>query len=234
MIKNKKVKITELGFLPYSEAWDIQEEYFSNTITVRRQNRQLDSSILTENHLLLVEHPPVFTLGKSGKIDHLLLKEEVLKSKGIAFFKTNRGGDITFHGPGQLVGYPILDLDNFFTDIHKYLRYLEEIIIKTLSDFGLNSARSDGETGVWLDLGTPFARKICAMGVRASRWVTMHGFALNINTDLSYFDYIVPCGIQGKGVTSIAKELKREVDPSLVKAAVLKHFSEVFEVEIIN
>ena len=234
MIKNKKVKITELGFLPYSEAWDIQEEYFSNTIAVKRQNRQLDSSILTENHLLLVEHPPVFTLGKSGKIDHLLLKEEVLKSKGIAFFKTNRGGDITFHGPGQLVGYPILDLDNFFTDIHKYLRYLEEIIIKTLSDFGLNSTRSDGETGVWLDLGTPFARKICAMGVRASRWVTMHGFALNINTDLSYFDYIVPCGIQGKGVTSIAKELKREVDPSLVKAAVLKHFSEVFEVEIIN
>ena len=234
MIKNKKVKITELGFLPYSEAWDIQEEYFSNTIAVKRQNRQLDSSILTENHLLLVEHPPVFTLGKSGKIDHLLLKEEVLKSKGIAFFKTNRGGDITFHGPGQLVGYPILDLDNFFTDIHKYLRYLEEIIIKTLSDFGLNSARSDGETGVWLDLDTPFARKICAMGVRASRWVTMHGFALNINTDLSYFDYIVPCGIQGKGVTSIAKELNREVDPSLVKAAVLKHFSEVFEVEIIN
>jgi len=234
MIKNKKVKITELGFLPYSEAWDIQEEYFSNTIAVKRQNRQLDSSILTENHLLLVEHPPVFTLGKSGKIDHLLLKEEVLKSKGIAFFKTNRGGDITFHGPGQLVGYPILDLDNFFTDIHKYLRYLEEIIIKTLSDFGLNSARSDGETGVWLDLDTPFARKICAMGVRASRWVTMHGFALNINTDLSYFDYIVPCGIQGKGVTSIAKELKREVDPSIVKAAVLKHFSEVFEVEIIN
>ena len=234
MIKNKKVKITELGFLPYSEAWDIQEEYFSNTIAVKRQNRQLDYSILTENHLLLVEHPPVFTLGKSGKIDHLLLKEEVLKSKGIAFFKTNRGGDITFHGPGQLVGYPILDLDNFFTDIHKYLRYLEEIIIKTLSDFGLNSARSDGETGVWLDLDTPFARKICAMGVRASRWVTMHGFALNINTDLSYFDYIVPCGIQGKGVTSIAKELKREVDPSIVKAAVLKHFSEVFEVEIIN
>ena len=234
MIKNKKVKITELGFLPYNEAWDIQEEYFSNTIAVKRQNRQLDSSILTENHLLLVEHPPVFTLGKSGKIDHLLLKEEVLKSKGIAFFKTNRGGDITFHGPGQLVGYPILDLDNFFTDIHKYLRYLEEIIIKTLSDFGLNSARSDGETGVWLDLDTPFARKICAMGVRASRWVTMHGFALNINTDLSYFDYIVPCGIQGKGVTSIAKELKREVDPSIVKAAVLKNFSEVFEVEIIN
>mgnify|MGYP001300635775 FL=1 len=234
MNKNKKVKITELGFLPYNEAWDIQEEYFSNTIAVKRQNRKLASPILTENHLLLVEHPPVFTMGKSGKIEHLLLKEEVLKSKGIEFFKSNRGGDITFHGPGQLVGYPILDLDNFFTDIHKYLRYLEEIIIKTLLDFGLNSARSDGETGVWLDLDTPFARKICAMGVRASRWVTMHGFALNINTDLSYFDYIIPCGIKGKNVTSLAKELNKQIDPELVKASLLKYFSEIFEVEIIN
>jgi lipoyl(octanoyl) transferase len=234
MIKNKKVKITELGFLPYSEAWDIQEKYFSKTIAVKRKNRQLASPILTENHLLLVEHPPVFTLGKSGKIEHLLLKEEALKPKGIKFFKTNRGGDITFHGPGQLVGYPILDLDNFFTDIHKYLRYLEEIIIKTLLDFGLKSTRCDGETGVWLDLDTPFARKICAMGVRASRWVTMHGFALNINTDLSYFDYIVPCGIKGKMVTSLSKELNKQVDPELVKASLLKYFSEIFEVEIIN
>ena len=234
MIKNKKVKITELGFLPYSEAWDIQEEYFSKTIAVKGKNRQLASPILTENHLLLVEHPPVFTLGKSGKIEHLLLKEEALKPKGIKFFKTNRGGDITFHGPGQLVGYPILDLDNFFTDIHKYLRYLEEIIIKTLLDFGLNSTRGEGETGVWLDLDTPFARKICAMGVRASRWVTMHGFALNINTDLSYFDYIVPCGIKGKMVTSLSKELNKRVDPEIVKASLLKYFSEIFEVEIIN
>ena len=234
MIKNKKLKITELGFLPYNEAWDIQEQFFSNTIAVKRQNLKLTSPILTENHLLLVEHPPVFTLGKSGKIEHLLLKEEALKSKGIEFFRSNRGGDITFHGPGQLVGYPILDLDNFFTDIHKYLRYLEEIIIKTLLDFGINSARSDGETGVWLDLDTPFARKICAMGVRASRWVTMHGFALNINTDLSYFDYIIPCGIKGKKVTSLDKELNKQVDPGLVKASLLKYFSEIFEVEIID
>ena len=184
--------------------------------------------------MFIVEHPPVFTLGKSGKMEHLLINEEILKAKGIDFIKTNRGGDITFHGPGQLVGYPILDLDNFFTDIHKYLRCLEEMIIKTLSDFGLNGARSDGETGVWLDLDTSFARKICAMGVRASRWVTMHGFALNINTDLSYFDYIIPCGIKGKAVTSIAKELKHEVDTTEVKEAILKHFSEIFGVEIVN
>ena len=163
------------------------------------------------NHLCILKHthPPVFTIGKSGKMEHLLLKEKELEAKGISFFKTNRGGDITFHGPEQIVGYPILDLDNFFTDIHKYLRFLEEVIIRTLSDYGLHGARSDGETGVWLDLDTPFARKICAMGVRASRWVTMHGFALNVNTDLSYFDHIVPCGIQGKGVTSMSKELKK-------------------------
>jgi len=234
MNKNKKVKITELGLLPYSQAWELQEEYFSNTIAIKKQNRNSHDPILTQNHMLIVEHPPVFTLGKSGKMEHLLINEEILKAKGIDFIKTNRGGDITFHGPGQLVGYPILDLDNFFTDIHKYLRCLEEMIIKTLSDFGLNGARSDGETGVWLDLDTSFARKICAMGVRASRWVTMHGFALNINTDLSYFDYIIPCGIKGKAVTSIAKELKHEVDTTEVKAAILKHFSEIFGVEIVN
>ena len=165
---------------------------------------------------------------------HLLLKEKQLKTKGISFYKTNRGGDITFHGPGQIVGYPLLDLDNFFTDIHKYLRCLEEVIIKSLADFGIHGARSDKETGVWLDLNTPYARKICAMGVRASRWVTMHGFALNVNTELSYFDYIIPCGIQGKGVTSLAQELKNQVDEQEVKNRLLKHFTEVFEAEIIN
>ena len=179
-------------------------------------------------------HPPVFTIGKSGKMEHLLLNENELTAKRISFFRTNRGGDITFHGPGQIVGYPILDLDNFFTDIHKYLRCLEEVIIKTLFDFGINGARSDRETGVWLDLNTPFARKICAMGVRASRWVTMHGFALNVNTDLSYFDYIVPCGIQGKGVTSLANELNEQVNEKEVKDKLIKHFAEVFEAVIIS
>ena len=184
--------------------------------------------------LFFVTHPPVFTMGKSGKMEHLMLDENELTAKSISFFRTNRGGDITFHGPGQIVGYPILDLDNFFTDIHKYLRCLEEVIIKTLFDFGINGARSDRETGVWLDLNTPFARKICAMGVRASRWVTMHGFALNVNTDLSYFDYIVPCGIQGKGVTSLANELNEQVNEKEVKDKLIKHFTEVFEAVIIN
>jgi lipoyl(octanoyl) transferase len=182
----------------------------------------------------LVTHPPVFTIGKSGKMEHLLLNKKELEAKGISFYRTNRGGDITFHGPGQIVGYPILDLDNFFTDIHKYLRYLEEVIIRTLSSYGLQGARSVSETGVWLDLDTPFARKICAMGVRASRWVTMHGFALNVNTDLSYFDHIVPCGIQGKGVTSLAQELKKSLDTQEVKDRLLTHFSEIFETEIVS
>ncbi len=177
--------------------------------------------------------PPVITLGKSGAIDHLLLNEEQLQDRGIEYFKTNRGGDITFHGPGQVVGYPILDLENFFTDIHKYLRLLEEMVILTLKDFGLEGTRSPGETGVWLDVGTPFARKICALGVKASRWVTMHGFAFNVNTDLAYFDYIVPCGIQGKGVTSLKAELKKEISLKEVKEKLAKHFQNLFEAEFI-
>ncbi len=233
-MKNKRIKVVDWGSLSYSEAWDRQEEYFSQIIAHEKENRSLEQPFPTDNYLFLVEHPPVFTLGKSGKMEHLLLKEKELNAKGISFFKTNRGGDITFHGPGQIVGYPLLDLDNFFTDIHKYLRYLEEVIIKTLADYGIKSARSDGETGVWLDLDTPFARKICAMGVRASRWVTMHGFAFNINTDLSYFDYIVPCGIRGKGVTSLAQELKKKVNEQEVKDKLLNHVTEIFEIEIIN
>jgi lipoyl(octanoyl) transferase len=180
-----------------------------------------------------VEHPHVYTLGKSGDIDNLLVDEKVLAEKEATFYKINRGGDITYHGPGQIVGYPILDLDNFFTDIHKYLRLLEEMVILTLAEYGLKADRSQGETGVWLDVGTPFARKICAMGVRASRWVTMHGFALNVNADLGYFDLMIPCGIKGKAVTSLNVELgQKEVSMDEVKEKLLKHFSQLFEAEI--
>ncbi|MDA8871517.1 lipoyl(octanoyl) transferase LipB [Flavobacteriaceae bacterium] len=231
MKKNKIVKVLDLGFKPYAESLTIQEDYFNQIIDLKRSNRNKERQDLTDNYLLWVEHPPVFTLGKSGKIEHLLVDQAALEQKGIQFFKTNRGGDITFHGPGQLVAYPIFDLDNFFTDIHKYLRFLEEAIIKTLEEFGLSATRSPGETGVWLDEGTPFARKICAMGVRASRWVTMHGLALNLNTDLSYFDHIVPCGIQGKGVTSLAKELGKPVDAESVKEKLKLHLGSLFEIE---
>ena len=230
--KNKTIQLIELGLKPYQEVLAFQEKLFNQTIAIKRANRNQQQQTPTENYLLWVEHTPVITLGKSGKSDHLLLDENQLKKKGIEYYPTNRGGDITFHGPGQLVGYPILDLDNFFTDIHKYLRFLEEAIILTLEEFGLKGARSDGETGVWLDVGTPFARKICAMGVKASRWVTMHGFALNINTDLSYFEYIVPCGIQGKAVTSLEKELGRNVTFEEVKTKLKVHFADLFEAEM--
>ena len=232
MKKNKKVKIIDLGQKSYSESLKIQEGYFNAIIELKRSNRKKETSIPTDNYLLWVEHPPVFTLGKSGKMEHLLLNQQTLVNKGIEFYKTNRGGDITFHGPGQLVVYPILDLDNFFTDIHKYLRYLEEAVIGTLKEYGLKAKRSPGETGVWLDVGTPFARKICAMGVRASRWVTMHGLALNLNIDLGYFDHIVPCGIKGKGVTSLAKELGKEIDIELVKQKLKIHLGNLFDAQL--
>jgi lipoyl(octanoyl) transferase len=230
--KNKTIQLIELGLKSYQEALAVQEKLFNQTIGIKRANRNQKKQTPTENYLLWVEHTPVITLGKSGKSEHLLLDENQLNEKGIEYYPTNRGGDITFHGPGQLVGYPILDLDNFFTDIHKYLRFLEEAIILTLEEYGLKGARSDGETGVWLDVGTPFARKICAMGVKASRWVTMHGFALNINTDLSYFEYIVPCGIQGKAVTSLEKELGRNVPFEEVKTKLKVHFAHLFEAEM--
>ncbi|MDG1653354.1 MAG: lipoyl(octanoyl) transferase LipB [Flavobacteriaceae bacterium] len=229
MKKNKKVKIIDLGRKSYGESLAVQEKYFNDIIELKRANRRNGTSEPTNNFLLWVEHPPVFTLGKSGKIEHLLVDQQALAEKGIEFFQTNRGGDITFHGPGQIVGYPIFDLDNFFTDIHKYLRFLEQAVIDTLTEYGLEATRSEGETGVWLDVGTPFARKICAMGVRASRWVTMHGFALNVNTDLSYFNHIVPCGIQGKGVTSLAKELGGEVNTDEVKQKLIKNLGILFE-----
>mgnify|MGYP003650837368 FL=1 len=230
---NKKVHVQDLGLKDYKETWDYQEQLFKDTLDLKIRNRREELNLETPNHFLFVEHPHVYTLGKSGDISNLLADEKVLADKGATFYKINRGGDITYHGPGQIVGYPILDLDNFFTDIHKYLRFLEEMVILTLAEYGIKSERSPGETGVWLDVGTPFARKICAMGVRASRWVTMHGFALNVNADLGYFDMMIPCGIKGKAVTSLNVELgKKEVDMAEVKQKLLKHFQILFEAEI--
>ena len=230
---NKKIKVTDLKNFPYQPAWDLQEKLLKEIVDLKIANRKNETQLPTPNYFLWVEHPPVITLGKSGAIDHLLLNEEQLLARGIEYFKTNRGGDITFHGPGQVVGYPILDLENFFTDIHKYLRLLEEMVILTLKDYGIEGSRSEGETGVWLDVGTPFARKICAMGVKASRWVTMHGFALNVNTDLAYFNHIVPCGIQGKGVTSLQAELKRQIPLVEVRDKLSAHFQILFDAEFI-
>ena len=227
---NKQVIIKYLGNKDYKETWDYQESLFEEIVAQKTNNKANGTTLPTTNYFLFVEHPHVYTLGKSGHIENLLIDEEGLKNKGASFYKINRGGDITYHGPGQIVGYPILDLENFFTDIHKYLRSLEEVIIRTLSDYGLKGERSEGETGVWLDVGTSFARKICAMGVRCSRWITMHGFALNVNTDLGYFDNIIPCGIRGKAVTSLNVELaKDKVDTQEVKQRILTHFKEIFE-----
>ena len=231
-IKNKIITVEDLGILSFASALEVQEDYFYKIISEKKANRQKEQPTPTDNFLLFVEHKPVYTLGKSGDIQHLLLDQNGLKEKKIEFYKTNRGGDITFHGLGQIVGYPILDLENFFTDIHKYLRFLEEIIIKTLAEYGLTATRSKGETGVWLDAETPFARKICALGVRASRWVTMHGFALNVNTDLAYFENIVSCGIKGKGVTSLKAELGKEISVNQVKEKLVKHFLDLFEAEL--
>ena len=232
---NKQVIVRDLGNKDYKETWDYQENLFQKIVDQKTNNRANNTLLPTDNYFLFVEHPHVYTLGKSGHIENLLIDEEGLKKKGATFYKINRGGDITYHGPGQIVGYPILDLDNFFTDIHKYLRSLEEVIILTLADYGLKGERSEGETGVWIDVGTPFARKICAMGVRASRWVTMHGFALNVNTDLGYFDNIIPCGIRGKAVTSLNVELAKATIPlAEVKERILLHFAEIFQTDLIK
>ncbi|MBP6126839.1 lipoyl(octanoyl) transferase LipB [Flavobacterium sp.] len=225
----KQIQLLDLGNKDYKATWEYQEELFKRIVDLKILNRNATIPIPTPNFFLYVTHPHVYTLGKSGDVSNLLLSEKQLSEKGATFYKINRGGDITYHGPGQIVGYPILDLENFFTDIHKYLRFLEEAIILTLAEYGLKTERSPGETGVWFDVGTPFARKICAMGVRASRWVTMHGFALNVNADLGYFDNIIPCGIRGKAVTSMHVELGREVNEEEVKEKILKHFSVLFE-----
>ncbi len=232
---NKQIEIRDLGRLDFKEAWDYQETIFKGILDIKIKNRREELTVETPNYFLFVEHPHVYTLGKSGDGENLLIKEEKLAEIGATFYKINRGGDITYHGPGQIVGYPIIDLENFFTDIHKYLRFLEEMVILTLAEYGLKAERSQGETGVWLDVGTPFARKICALGVRSSRWVTMHGFAFNINTNLGYFDNMNPCGIKGKAVTSLNVELgKKEVSVSGVKEKLLKHFATLFEAEFIQ
>lgn len=249
----QKVIFRDLGKMEYKEAWDYQEKLMQENTRrkseVRSRRSELVSDSLyqnsdithhtsdldTEHYLLFVEHPPVYTLGKSGNIDNVLMSEKQLEENNIQFFRTNRGGDITFHGDQQIVGYPILDLEKFYTDIGKYLRNLEEVIIQTLDDYGLKGARSSGETGVWLDPDVPGKeRKICAMGVRTSRWITMHGFAFNVNTDLSYFNNIIPCGIQNKQVTSLQKELGSEIDFNEAKERVKLNFEKVFEVELIN
>lgn len=226
----KSILFRDLGTASYGPCWDLQETYFQESLNRKSDNRKLpeEQQIPTVDRLLFVEHPHVYTLGKSGNMENLLANEEQLKAIQAEFYPINRGGDITYHGPGQLVGYPILDLDHYFTDIHRYLRTLEEVIILVLAEYGLHAERSPGETGVWLDVGTPFARKICAMGVRASRWVTMHGWAFNVNTDLRYFEYIIPCGITDKSVTSLDRELKRSVSMDEVKEKVKRHFEAQF------
>jgi len=225
----KKIQLQDLGTKDYKDVLDYQKQLFEATISLKKKIRDESLNLDTPNHFLFVEHPHVYTLGKNGDINNLLLTKNQLTEKGISYHKVDRGGDITYHGYGQIVGYPILDLENFFTDIHKYLRFLEETMILVLADYGIKGERSEGETGVWLDVGTPFARKICALGVRSSRWVTMHGFALNINTNLGYFDHIIPCGIRGKAVTSMEVELGKKLDIEEVKQKILKHFAILFE-----
>ena len=227
------LKVEYLGRMKYKAAWEYQEALFQQTVDLKVRNRREQLQLTTSNYLLFVEHDPVYTLGKSGDFSNLLVSEAELGRKGAEFFKTNRGGDITFHGPGQLVAYPILDLDHFFTDVHKYLRFLEEAVIQTLAQWNIEATRSSGETGVWIDVGTPFARKICAMGIRASRWVTMHGLALNVDTDLSFFELMIPCGIHGKGVTSMKRELGDNC-PSLqeVQQVFLTQFVGLFDCEL--
>lgn len=236
-MQNKKVTVQDWGLIDYKEAWDRQETVFADTIrrkTAIRNNEALPGEVETPNYLIFCQHPHVYTLGKSGKAENLLLDEAGLKEKQASYYPINRGGDITYHGPGQIVCYPILDLDNFFTDIHLYLRTLEEAVILTLADYGLSAGRYPGYTGVWFDADNVHARKICAMGVRCSRWVTMHGLAMNVNTDLDYFKNIVPCGIDDKAVTSLQNELGREVDIKEVERHLQQHIARLFEMQLSN
>lgn len=226
---NKEVQFVDIGLAPYQETWDLQEMLLDHIAQIKLRNRREELTNETPNFLLFCEHPHVYTLGKSGDESHLLMQEPFLASIGASFYRINRGGDITYHGPGQLVGYPILDLENFYTDIHLYLRMLEEAIILTCQDYGLSAGRIEGLTGVWIDSESDNARKICALGVKASRWISMHGFAFNVNTDLTYFGHIVPCGIATRGVTSLQQELGHEMNVDEVKSNVLSHLTQLFE-----
>jgi lipoyl(octanoyl) transferase len=243
----QKLLFEDLGFMSYQDAWDYQEKLLEKNVLIKTEQRKMEAAGIpdqpalkdlhpsTTSYLLFVEHPPVYTLGKSGNIQNVLLTEDQLHEKNILFYHTNRGGDITYHGPGQLVGYPILDLEKFETDIGKYLRRIEETIILTLADYGIIGERSPGETGVWIEPAHPLkARKICAIGVRCSRWITMHGFALNVNTNLDYFNYIIPCGITNKQVTSLQKELGYKLEIAEVKERLKKNFEQVFNVELVS
>jgi len=224
-----EVIIHRLGLIDYKQAWDYQENIFKEIVDLKIKNRNEDTNILPQNHLVFCEHPNVYTLGKSGKEDHLLLDKKGLLDNDASFYKINRGGDITYHGPGQLVVYPIFDLEQFFTDIHKYMRLLEEAVIMTLLEYGIIAQRMEGQTGVWLGVGSIESRKICAMGVKSSRWVTMHGLGFNVNSDLRYFDHIIPCGISDKSVTSMANELGEEVDMNELSNKLLVNMANLFE-----
>ena len=229
----QSAKFKDIGLIEYKKAWEFQEVFFNKTLEIKSKNRNEGTNIKTENYLIFCEHPHVYTLGNSGNQNNLLVNEEYLKSRGASFYKTNRGGDITYHGPGQIVGYPIFDLDNFFNDIGKYLRLLEECIILTLAEYGIKGERSKGETGVWIDVGSDSARKICALGVKTSRWVSMHGFAFNVNTDLSFFENIIPCGINDKQVTSLQKELGEKINIENTKGKLKKNIEHVFDLKLI-
>lgn len=231
----QQIRVKDMGQVPYQEAWDYQERLLQESLQLKVAMRDSNAESRPVHHLLFCEHPPVYTLGKSGHLSNLLLNDQQLHDKGITFVQTNRGGDITYHGPGQIVGYPIIDLEQFFTDIGKYLRFLEEVIIRVMADYGLKGERSKGETGVWLEPEIPGrARKICAMGVRCSRWVTMHGFAINVNTDMQYFGNIIACGIQDKAVTSLQQELGRTVPMEEVQEKIVHYFGEVFDAEMVR
>ena len=232
-MKNKKIILRDIGKSSFSDAWQYQEEIFKKTIDQKIENRSSESKIETDNFLIITEHNPVYTIGKSGDISNLLLNDDEMKTEGIEFYKINRGGDITYHGPGQIMGYPIIDLDNFFTDINLYLRKLEEVIINTLKSYDLKGFTIKGETGVWVKDNNGLSKKVCAFGIRASRWVTMHGFSFNVNPELNYFKNIIPCGIKDKGVTSVSELKKSNIEMNQIKQILYKNFAESFSAELV-